>query len=245
MGLRGAHGHPGLPASEAAAGSEGDSDNPAAVGHERSCLTDGDEERLSLGIHGGVPFFERDIHGRFVEGRGFGAGIADEDVERAELRTNLLKHAADFLGLADVGLDNEAIGTVSANFFESSLGGFPVAIVVNGYARSFFGKLEGNAAANAAGTSRDENVFSAKGHKDLLLWPDVSPASARGQSGRPGKTFTETTPTSLTGDNKDLRGQEFVPGLPEDFHFLGLAQGDADEFVEDGIFGADQDVAFF
>lgn len=50
-----------------------------------------------------------------IEGARFGAGVADEDIEGAELGTNLLKHAADFLGLANVGLHDEAVGAVSAN----------------------------------------------------------------------------------------------------------------------------------
>jgi hypothetical protein len=56
-------------------------------------------------------------------------------------------------------LDEEAVGAVSANFFESGLGGFLVAVVMNGNARAFFGELKGDAAADAARTSRDENVF--------------------------------------------------------------------------------------
>src|SRR4029077_9240814 len=67
-GFRGAHGHPGLPAAEASTGSEGDGDDPSAIGHKRSGFANGDEERLSLGIDGGVPFFEGDLHGSFVEG---------------------------------------------------------------------------------------------------------------------------------------------------------------------------------
>jgi len=57
-------------------------------------------------------------------------------------------------------LHDEAVGAESANFFESGSGGFLVAIVMNGDASAFFGELEGDATADAAGTSSDESVFS-------------------------------------------------------------------------------------
>src|SRR5258707_7737313 len=39
--------------------------------------------------------------------------------------------------------------------------------------------------------------------------------------------------------------RHLVPSVPENFHFAGQAEGDADVFVQRGILGPDEDVALF
>ena len=64
---------------------------------------------LCLGVNCGVPLIQRDLHGGFVESRGFGSCIADENIERAKLGANLLEDPANLLRMATVGLNQKSI----------------------------------------------------------------------------------------------------------------------------------------
>ena len=158
--FRGTHGDPGLPASEASAGRETDGDDPSAIGHQGSCFTHTDQKGLGLGIHCGVPLFQCDVHWGFVESRSFRAGIADENIERAEFGADLLEEAEHFFGPANVGLHEKSVGAEGADFFEGGLRGILVLVIVNSDLRAACCELQGDASADAAGASSDEDFLS-------------------------------------------------------------------------------------
>src|SRR5713226_2062504 len=82
-----------------------DGNDAAAFAHQGNRAADSDQESLGLGVAGRIPFLKTDLHGRLVEGWRLGAGIADEDIERAKFGPDLLKDSGDFVGATYIGLD--------------------------------------------------------------------------------------------------------------------------------------------
>src|SRR6266513_2741542 len=162
--LRRPHPDPWLPAAGTAARRVRDSDDPATVTHQGTHLADRQEERLGLGIHGRVPLPDGDVHRSLIELRHVRPGVADEDVERAELLLRASEHARDVFGPADIGLDRETIRATLPHLGEGVFGGCFVLAVVDRDFDAPLRQLERDAAADAARASGDQGVLPVVRH---------------------------------------------------------------------------------
>jgi hypothetical protein len=73
-----------------------------------------------------------------VEGRRLRSCIADENIERAELGTDVLEDPADLIRLANVGLDQKTVRPEFADPFQCRKRRIPIAVIMNPDTRSHF-----------------------------------------------------------------------------------------------------------
>ena len=103
---------------------------------------------------------EGDVHRSLEKRGGLGSCAADENVQSAELLSDLFEHRLDLIGLGDVGLDDEAASAALADFGEGFLGSGFVLHVVDRDSGAVLRKLECNAASNPARAASNECVLS-------------------------------------------------------------------------------------
>src|SRR5207237_3568762 len=116
-------------------------------------------------------------HRPMIYPRHFRAGVADEDVERAELLLRASEHARDVFGPTDIGLDRETIRATLPHLGEGVFGGCFVLAVVDRDSHAALGQLERDAAADAARASGDQGVLPVVRHGRPPLSRDRSRAS--------------------------------------------------------------------
>jgi hypothetical protein len=87
--------------------------------------------RGRLGIECHIPLAQADLKWCLKNSRELRSGVAHKDVQPPELRPNHREHPADLLGLGDVGLQNETIGTAGSNLFQVLIGRRGVLVVMN------------------------------------------------------------------------------------------------------------------
>ena len=104
-----AHRHPGLPASEAAAGSVGDGDHASAFAHQWLGLAHCYQKGFSLRVDGRIELVERDLHWSLIEGGDLSARVAHKNIKRAELVFHLLENSADLVRIAHVSLHEKSV----------------------------------------------------------------------------------------------------------------------------------------
>src|SRR5262249_40301691 len=122
-----------------------------------------------------VPLFEGNVQRRLEEFRCLRSGIADVDVEVAELRLQLAKHLRDLFGLRHVGLHEETIGAAFADLLERLFRRSLVLEVVNADFDATLRQCQSNPSPDSARTAGDQRRFSIEGHR-TLLWLEVSEA---------------------------------------------------------------------
>jgi hypothetical protein len=101
-------------------------------------------------MEGRIPLVERDFHGGFKEGRCLRPSIAYEDVEDTKLGPDAIEQPSDLLGLGDVRLEYDPIGTGTSDASQRILGRLLVSIVVNADPHALRRELQHDASADAA-----------------------------------------------------------------------------------------------
>lgn len=81
-----------------------DGDNAPAGSHHSRCLKRAEQQGGGLGVDGGAPVLRREFQNGLIEVLHVGAGIGDEDVQRAQPRRACLgEHPRNILGPRHVG----------------------------------------------------------------------------------------------------------------------------------------------
>lgn len=110
-------------------------------------------EDLVKELRGDVDLGAPDLHAR----------VGNDKVEVAKVRDGLFKQLRDRLGLADVGLDGDALGAQLGELLDDLFGGLGRAAVVDHHAGASLAQLEGDALADAAAGARDQGNLAGKG----------------------------------------------------------------------------------
>jgi len=152
-----------------------DGEDSSSILHQRKRSANADEKCFRLRIERCVPLFEGNVQRRLEEFRCLRSGIADENVEVAELRLQLAKHLRDLFGLRHVGLHEETIGAAFADLLERLFRRSLVLEVVNADFDATLRQCRSNPSPDSARTASDQRRFSIEGHR-TLLWLEVSEA---------------------------------------------------------------------
>jgi hypothetical protein len=108
--------------------------------------------------------------GGWKKSRDFWPCIADQDIERPELRANLADHLGDLFGARHIGLDDQTIGAEPADLRERVVRSTLILIVMDRNLGPVLRQFQRNSSTNPARSSSDQRMFSCERHVNLLGW---------------------------------------------------------------------------
>src|SRR5438132_1758264 len=105
-------------ATRATSFSVGYGEDSSSITHQRQRFANADEKCFPLRVERCVPLFQGNVQRRLEKFRCLRPGVANEDVQRFELRFHRVKDLTDFVRACDVSPNDETFGCACANLLE-------------------------------------------------------------------------------------------------------------------------------